>query len=436
MGRGPKYLADWKADYQRKFRTVEELAQLIESHTVVFSHGWISEPFTLMRAIQKRVGELEDVEWHVNNTFEPYYDDTEEHIRYVHWGVSDAARKNVQNGIGSYVPSHFYQVAARDTRDLDIDYALITVSPPDENGFMTFGVAVSHIRSIVDNAKIVIAQVNPNAPRVCGNSRIHISEIDYICEAEEPLLELPYVAPDKNAEQIASYISEYIENGSTIQLGIGKIPNAVASFLKDKRDLGVHSEMFTDSMMELMELGVITNARKSIDKYKAVATFTGGSKKLYKWVDNNPFVEFHPVSYVNNANVIAQQHKLVSINASLSIDLTGQCCSESIGLRQHSGTGGQVDFNIGAGMNPESKAFIAVNSTANTKNGRVSTIVPFHPGSFVTTSRNDVEYIVTEYGVARMRGKSIKQRVEQLINIAHPDYRDELRFEAKKLHFI
>lgn len=436
MGRGPKYLADWKSEYNRKLRSVDEIAEMIESHTVIFSHGWISEPFTLMRAIQKQVNRLEDVEWHVSNTFEPYYDDTEEHIRYVHWGVAEAARKKVQSGIGTYVPGHFYQIAARDTRDMNIDYTLLTVSPPDENGFMTFGVTVSHIRTLVDQARLVIVQVNNNAPRVCGNARIHVSEVDFICEADEPLIELPYVEPDEKAQTIASYISEYIEDGSTIQLGIGKIPNAVASFLKDKKDLGVHSEMFTESMMDLMELGVINNTKKSVDRYKAVATFTGGSKKLYKWVDNNPFVEFHPVSYVNNPYVIAQQHKLISINASLSIDLSGQCCSEAIGLRQHSGSGGQVDFNLGAGMNPESKAFIAINSTANTKDGIVSTIVPFHPGGFITTSRNDVEYIVTEYGVAKMRGRSMRQRAEQLINIAHPDFRDELRAEAKRLHFI
>lgn len=435
MGRGPRFLVDWKSEYRKKLHSVEDTAAVIQSNTRIFSHGWISDPHTLMQAIAARKDELTGIEWCSNNSFEPYMDLTGEHFSYNQWSVGAGGRRDLQRGIGTYTVMHFWQTA-RELREIEVDYALLTVSEPDENGFMSFGATVSLARALIDRAKTVIVQVNPNVPYVCGDAHVHVSEVDYICEAEDPLTELPYVEPSENAKTIAAYISEFIEDGSTIQLGIGKVPNAIASFLVDKHDLGVHSEMFTESMMDLVERGVITNSKKSMHKYRSVATFTGGSKKLYKWVENNPFVQFHPVEYVNNPNVIAQQHKLVSINTSLSIDLSGQCCSEAIGLRQHSGVGGQVDFNLGAGMNPESKAFIAINSVAETKNGRVSAIVPFHAGGFISTSRNDVEYIVTEYGVARMRGRSMRERAEQLIAIAHPDFREELRAEARRLLFI
>ena len=436
--RYPRYIGNWKDEYRNKLRSMTEIADMIQSNTRIFSAGWGGDPIALIKAISERRETLENVEFCSNNSLglpfnEPRNDG---HLLNNQWFLGSGARREIQAGPGSYTPHHFGK-QTRDMEGLEIDYGIMYVSPPDSHGFMSFGTMTAYSRYLVDHAKIVVVQVNEKMPFIYGDTLVHVSEVNYICEGNEPLLTIPVIPTNEKSEAIAGFIDEFIEDGSTIQLGIGGIPNAVAKLLAHKHDLGIHSEMFTESIIDLMESGAVNNCQKSSHRYRSVACFAGGSERLYNWLNYNHFVEFYPVSYTNDPVVIAKQNKMVSINATLSVDLSGQACSESIGPKQYSGVGGQMDFNLGAGMCPDGKAFLVVNSTAKTKEGIVSTIVPtLEKGSFISTTRNDVDFIVTEYGVAKMRGKSMRQRAEQLISIAHPDFRAELRKEAEKLFFI
>lgn len=417
---------------------MQDAAKLIKSKTRIFSAGWAGDPESIIKALAARKHELEDVEFCSNNSLKLAFNEPENdgHIHNNQWFVGPGARKDIQDGNGTYTVHHLSKME-RDMTGLPIDYGMMMVSPPDKYGFMSFGVMVCYSRFLVENAKTVIVQVNGNMPYVRGDSLVHISEVDYVCEDHCPVLTIPLIPVNEKSKAIAEYINPYIEDGDTIQLGIGAIPNSVGKLLAAKHDLGIHSEMITEGAMELIELGAVNNSRKTMHKYKSIGTFAGGSEKLYKWLDNNPFVEFYPASYVNDPYIIARQHKLISINATLSVDLAGQASSESIGTKQYSGVGGQMDFNMGAGLCPGGQAFMVLNSTANTKNGVVSTIVPSFPqGTFVTTGRNDTDMVVTEYGIAKLRGKSLRERANALINIAHPDFRAELKAEARRLNFI
>ncbi|NLB53970.1 MAG: acetyl-CoA hydrolase/transferase family protein [Syntrophomonadaceae bacterium] len=438
MYRPPTFLSDWKNDYYKKLLSVDDAAKLIKSGTHIFSAGWAGDPDALINAISARSSELEDVVFCSNNSLrlafnEPHNDG---HIRNNQWFVGPGARKDIQDGNGTYTV-HNLSKMERDMAGLPIDYGIMMVSPPDKYGFMSFGVMVCYARYLVENARTVIVQVNENMPYVRGDSLVHISEVDHVCEDHSPIATIPLIPVNERSKAIAEFINPYIEDGSTIQLGIGAIPNSVGKLLAEKHDLGVHSEMITEGVMELIESGAVNNSRKTMHKYKSIGTFAGGSERLYKWLDNNPFVEFYPAHYVNDPYIISRQPKLVSINATLSVDLAGQACSESIGPRQYSGVGGQMDFNLGAGLCPGGQAFMVLNSTANTKEGVISTIVPTFPrGTFVTTNRNDIDHVVTEYGVAKLRGKSLRERTNALISIAHPDFRAELKAEALKMNFI
>jgi len=292
--------------------------------------------------------------------------------------------------------------------------------------------SVGYEKDLISVAKTVILEINPNLPRTYGDTHVHISEVDYIVEHEAPLVEVQPIEPSEEEKAIGQYVAELIEDGSTIQLGIGGIPNAIAKFLMNKKDLGVHTEMFTDGMVDLAEAGVVTGRKKTIWRGKMVGNFALGTKKLYNFVNENLAVEFQPGRVTNDPRVIAKNYKMVSVNTALQIDLTGQVVSESIGHIQYSGTGGQNDTAIGAQMSPGGKSIIALRSTA--KNGTISTIVPvLPPGAKVTLLRADVDYVVTEYGVAHLKARSIRERVRQLISIAHPDFREELRREAERL---
>ena len=435
--RAPRYMEDWQQVYRDKLRDVEEVAGLIESNTRIFSAGWSGDPISLIRAISDRRAHLEQVEFCSNNSLGLPFNEPENdgHILNNQWFLGRGARQAVQRH-GTYTPHHFSK-QTRDMAGLEIDYGIMLVSPPDSHGFMSFGTMAAYSRYLVDHARTVIVQVDENQPYLYGDTLVHVSEVDYICEANDPILTIPVVPVNEQSSAIAQYISELIEDGSTLQLGIGAIPNAIAKLLVDKHDLGIHSEMFTENIIDLMEAGAVNNSLKTMHRFKSVACFAGGSEKLYRWLNRNPFVEFYPVAYTNDPVVVSRQRKMVSINATMSVDLSGQACSESIGPKQYSGVGGQMDFNLGASMCPDGKAFLVVNSTAKTKDGVVSTIVPMlRQGSFVSTSRNDIDYVVTEYGVAKLRGKSIRQRAEALIGIAHPDFRGELRREANRLLFI
>lgn len=439
MNRPPIYISNWQDMYKQKLIGVQDAAKLITSGTRIFSAGWAGDPDAVISAIADRSNELENVEFCSNNSLKLAFNEPENtgHIKNNQWFVGRGARQDIQMGQGTYTVHHFSKME-RDMKGLPIDYGIIMVSPPDKYGFMSFGVMVAYSRFLVENSKTVILQVNENMPYVYGDSLVHISQVDYVCEANTPLQTIPAVPVNEKSKAIAEYIEPFIEDGATLQLGIGAIPNSVGKLLANKRDLGIHSEMITEGMKELIEIGAVNNSKKTTHKYKSVGTFAGGScQEFYDWLDHNPFVEFYPAAYVNDPHVIAKQHKQISINATLSIDLSGQASSESIGPKQYSGVGGQVDFILGAGMSQGGQSFLVLNSTVNTKNGMISTIVPYFPqGTFVSTSRNDIDMVVTEYGVAKLRGKSIKERAIALINIAHPDFRKELKAEAKKLNFI
>jgi itaconate CoA-transferase len=313
--------------------------------------------------------------------------------------------------------------------------ALIQVSRVDRHGYMSFGVSVDTSRAAVESADLVIAEVNAHMPRVHGDAWVHVSEVDAIVEHDAPLIELP--APPARAEDAAmgQIIAEMIPNGATIQLGIGGIPNALAKYLMQHRDLGIHTEMFVDAMVDLIEAGVVDGGRKTVHRRKAIFTFAAGSQRTYAFLDDNPAVEAHPVSYTNHPANIALNDDLFSVNSTIEIDLTGQCCSESMGTAQWSGTGGQHDFARGAFDSRGGKSIIAFYSTA--KNGEVSRVVPtLSAGAVVTTPRTEVHWVVSEHGAACLKGKSTAERARALIGLAHPRFRDELSAAARKLRYL
>jgi 4-hydroxybutyrate CoA-transferase len=359
------------------------------------------------------------------------------HIRYETFigspGMKAGFWEGLFHGRADVVPTYFSTVE-RDIREghYPIDVAMLSLSRPDKHGWCSFGLSVDYQRTAANAAKLVIAQVNDQMPRTHGECFIHVSELDAIVEVSEPLAVSPMPPIGPAEEAIGEYIASMVNDGDTIQAGIGKIPNAVMKALMGKKDLGVHSELFTTSMMDLAEAGVLTGKRKTLHPNVSVATFAQGTPELYDWIDDNPSVQFFPVEYVNNPYVIAQNANLVSVNSCVEVDLFGQVAAETIGFKQLSGAGGQVDFVRGATMSRGGKSIIAINSTA--AHGTVSKIkMSLTPGSIVTTSRNDVMYVVTEYGIAHLRGKTNQERARALINIAHPDFREQLRDEYQQL---
>jgi len=425
---------NWQEEYKRKLVSAEVAVKSINSgDRVVVAHA-CGEPQVLIDALVKRAPELENVEIvHMVAMGKAEYCKPEMagHFRHNSLFVGATTREAVNQGRADYTPCFFSEIP-RLFREgyLPVDVALIQVSPPDKHGFCSLGISVDYTKTAAENARIVIAQVNRYMPRTLGNSFMHISQFNYLVEADIPLIELPRPQISEVEEQIGQNVSKLIEDGSTLQLGIGAIPDAVLMFLKEKKDLGIHTEMFSDGVVELYEAGVITNQRKTIHKGKMVATFLMGTKRLYDFVNDNPVVEMHTVDYTNDPYIIGRHEKMVSINSALQVDLTGQVCADTIGLRQFSGVGGQVDFVRGTSRSPGGKSIIAMPSTAG--NGKFSRIVAFlDQGAAVTTSRNDVHYIVTEYGIADLRGKTLRQRAKALIEIAHPQFREELWKEVK-----
>ncbi|MFA5896698.1 MAG: GNAT family N-acetyltransferase, partial [Thermoplasmata archaeon] len=350
--------------------------------------------------------------------------------------IGPNVRDAVQEGRADYTPIFLSEIPRLfETGRVPIDVALIQVSPPDRHGYCSYGVSVDVVKPAAENASLVIAEVNEQMPRTLGDSFVHVDDIDFLVPVDYAILETTHPQPDEVARNIGRHIANLIEDGSTLQMGIGTIPDSVLLSLRDKKDLGIHTEMFSDGMMALVELGVITNMKKSIHKGKVIASFCMGSKRLYDFVDNNPFIEFHPNSHTNDPFVIAQNDKMVSINSALEVDLTGQVCADSLGTYFYSGIGGQVDFVRGAARSKGGKPIIALPSTA--QDGQVSRIVPqLKPGAGVVTSRGDVHYIVTEWSVAYLHGRTIRERALALISIAHPKFRPELIREAKRLKYI
>jgi 4-hydroxybutyrate CoA-transferase len=432
----------WLAKYQSRLTTAEKAVEAIQSGMRVFLTGNCSVPQKLLGALTARADDLQDVEivqvLTVGNA--PHADPAMEgHLRINTLFISPNVRHAVHEGRADFTPVLLSEVPLLFKDEvLPLDVVLTQVSPPDEHGFCSLGIEAGLVKTPSQVARIVIAEVNERMPRTLGDSFIHFSKIDYAVPVDYPLAELPMGETNDLSMKIGEHIAELIEDGSTMQMGIGAIPDAVLNFLSDKKHLGVHTELFSDGVMRLIEEGVITNEKKTLHNGKIVAGFILGSQRLYNFVDDNPIVELHPTEYVNDPFVIAQNDRMVSINSAIEIDLTGQVCADSIGPRLYSGVGGQLDFVYGAARSKGGKPIIALPSTASPNNGdTISRIVPMlKQGAGVVTTRNHVHYVATEYGVVQLYGKTIKQRARALISIAHPDFRDELERQAGELNFL
>lgn len=431
---------DWKKIYNSRLCTAEEAVKSIKSgDRVAFAHA-VAEPAILVDAMVANAEAYKDVEvCHMVTLGKGAYSKPEmkEHFRFNGWFTSPATRDSIAQGHGDFTPVFFHEVPNYIRKGIfDIDVFMVMVSPPDEHGYCCVGVSCDYTMQGIESSKIVLAEVNDQVPVVFGDTFVHVSKIDKFVETSHPLFELGLPKIGEVELAIGKHCAELVDDGSTLQLGIGAIPDAVLQSLKDKKDLGIHSEMISDGVVDLFEAGVVNNSKKGLNKNKMIVTFLMGSKRLYDFARENPAIEMRTVDYVNNPVVVAQNTNLVCINSCLAVDFMGQVVSDSIGTKQFSGVGGQVDFVRGAAMSLDGKgkAIIAMPSVANKKDGSmVSKITPFiDHGAAVTTSRQDVDYIVTEYGIAELKGKTLKDRARNLINIAHPDFREELKVEFEK----
>ena len=434
-------MADYREIYANKLTTAEEAAGRVQDGWLIGMDAAVAAPPALVSAIAARAarGEISGVKIDTLldvYPFEFYADDSlNGRFNGSSWFSSAGARKAVNGGWGDFMPAYYRDIPGDIQRLYDHDVYITEVSPMDKHGYFSMGTVGSLSEASIDKAKRIFVVVNDKQPRAVCAQQIHISQVDAIIEDSHDLAVLPPTKIDEISATIGGYIAEQIPDGACIQLGIGAIPDATAIALKSKHDLGIHTEMFTDSMVELIACGAVNNSKKQIHRGKTVTTFAFGSKRIYDYIDDNPAIEILPVNYVNDPAVICKNDNMISINAAVEVDLWGQVCAESIGTRHLSGTGGQVDFVRGACQSKGGKSFIAFTSTA--KGGTISKIQPIlTPGALCTTSKNDVDYIVTEYGIAQLRGLSLSKRVKNLISIAHPDFRDELTFEAKKRGMI
>ncbi len=432
-------MSSWKEIFQQKRTDVQDALSHIRSGNRIFIGSACGEPQHLVRELAKRANELMDIEViHLLTMGKASY--TKErfdgHFRLKAFFIGDSVREAVGQGRADLTPTRLSEIPRLFlSGQILLDAALIQVSPPDEHGFMSYGISVDITKPAAESARIVIAQVNKQMPRTLGDSFIHVSRATYIVDHDEPILEVPPTDRDEVFERIGHHIARLIDDGATIQTGIGRIPNAVLAALIDKNDLGVHTEMFTDSLIDLVESGAVTNQRKTLHPGKIIASFCMGSPGLYKFVHNNPLVEFHPSQYTNDPYVISQNRNMISINGAIEVDLTGQVCADSLGYVLYSGLGGHQDFVRGAARSQGGKPIVALPSTA--RECQASRIVShLAEGAGVVTSRGDVHYVVTEYGVAYLHGKSIRERAMALINIAHPDFRSELLAAAKRRHYV
>ena len=422
--------------YQEKLITIPEAVSKVKSNQKVVTAMAASEPQGLLHELENRSDELENVNI-VSCLMMGDYNFLEPEMRGTFlnetWFYGPADRENHKHGNVTYIPNNLHEAGMKKLENDDLNIFWGTATPMDENGFFSLSLGLTYEKMMIeDENTMVVLEINENLPWTLGDTQVHISQVDHLVENTSPLIEVPPIEPGEEEKKIGEYVAEMIEDGSTLQLGIGGIPNAIAHSLKDKNDLGVHTEMFTDGMVDLFKKGAITNQKKTLWKGKMVGTFAMGTKKLYDFIDTNLAVEFQQGNVTNDPCIIGQNHKMVSVNTALQVDLTGQVCSEAIGNKHYSGTGGQVDTHRGAQRSEGGKGIIALRSTA--KGGEISTILAELPaGSKVTLGRNDIDYIVTEYGVAHLKGKSIRDRVDAMINIAHPDFRDELRKKANEI---
>ena len=429
----------WRESYKEKITTPKEAVRAVKSGDRIFLTGNCSVPKKILGALVDRAHELQDVEINQALTIgsaDYVSPEMKGHLRVNTMFISHNTREAVHAGRADFTPvllSEFPLLFKNN--HLPVDVAFVHLSPPDEHGYFSFGVEVGLSKSPAESAQIIIAEVNEKMPRTLGDSFIHVSAIDHIVPVNYPLPELPMGGgePSETVATIAGHIAELIPDQATMQMGIGAIPDAVLEYLYDKKDLGIHTELFSDGVIDLVEAGVITNAAKNIHPGKITAGFILGTDRLYKWVHNNPLIEFHRTEYVNDPFVISQNDRAVAINSAIEVDLTGQICADSIGTRLYSGVGGQLDFIYGASRSKEGVPIIALPSTARDFSRIVTTL---KEGAGVVTTRNHVHYVVTEYGVADLYGKTIRERAQALINIAHPRFRDQLTREAEELNYI
>jgi 4-hydroxybutyrate CoA-transferase len=425
---------NWKNDYKKKLCSFSEAVSHIKSgDRVVVTHA-TGEPSALLDAMVENAARYTDVEIvHMVAMGKAKYcqPGMEKHFKHNSLFLGGSTRKAIEEGRGDFTPVFFSEIPNLLRTKLHPNVVLLHLSPPDEHGFCSFGVSVDYTKPAAEIADIRIAQINKQMPRTMGDSFIHVSKLDYIVEHDAPLIELAPPDISDVERKIGENCASLIRDGDTLQLGIGAIPDAVLLFLKDKKDLGIHSEMFSDGVVELVEAGVVTNRRKTLLPGKSVVAFLMGTRRLYDYVHDNPEVQMMPVDYVNNPAVIAQNDNLVSINSCVQVDLFGQVVSTSVGPRQISGVGGQVDFVRGANISRNGRTLMAKPSTA--QGGKASKIVSLiDTGAAVTTSRYDVNYVVTEYGVAQLKFKTLRERAHELIGIAHPDFRPALMEEFEK----
>ncbi len=429
----------WEMEYKKRLRTADEALQCVKSGMRVYIQPGCAEPETLVEALMRRAPDVSNVEIVHMMTMgcAPYVaPEMAGHFRHNAVFIGANVRAAINDGRADYTPIYLSEIEGLfESGQMPIDVALIEVSPPDSHGFCSFGVGVDTTLTAARVAKHVVAQVNDYMPRTYGDSFIHVDDINAFVESSRPLCALKKPIVTDLQVAIAKNVAALIEDGAVLQTGIGGIPDAVLPMLMDRKDLGVHSELVSDGVIPLIEAGVLTGARKNFKPRKIILGFALGTKKLFDFMDNNPIFEFHPTEYTNDPVLIVRNDNMVAINSEIQVDLTGQVCSDSIGSTFYSGIGGQVDFLRGATRSKGGKPIIAISSTA--KKGKISRIVPMlDPGAGVVTSRGLVRYIVTEYGVAYLHGKSIRERAKALIEIAHPDFRAELYEYCEKTKWL
>jgi len=426
----------WMETYRSRITTPERATALVRSRERVFVGSGAAVPQSLVGALLARAPELLEVELlHIltmggTDYSRPEYDG---HFRHNALFTGHNAREAVNSGRADFVPIFLSEIPATLRAGLRPDVALIQVAPPDEHGFCSFGVSVDVVKPAAQAARTVVAEVNDRMPRTLGDSFIHVSKLAAVVEVSRPVFVLNHDPFDDVSRAIGRNVADLIEDGATLQMGIGAIPDAVLSFLHEKHHLGIHTEMFSDGVMELVEKGVVTSEKKALHAGKIISSFLMGSQRLYDFVDNNPLIELHPSDYTNDPFLVARNSKMTAINSAIAVDITGQVCADSIGTLQFSGIGGQVDFVRGAARSEGGRPIIALPATA--KAGKVSRIVPvLDPGSGVVTSRGDVHWVVTEFGAANLHGLNLRQRARALVGLAHPDFRGALEKAAKDRH--
>lgn len=430
---------DFRQEYQSKLIAVDKALEMVESDTDICVSLAAAEPMEFMNRLHEVAHRVQNVDvlTCLNMGDYKFMSDPsmKGHFTNAAWFYTAALRKDHPLGTTSYIPNHTHRAAADRLTWRKPHIFVGSSAPMDKHGYLNISLSAAYEREFIEKADIVILEVNENYPATNGDTAIHLRDVDFVYESNRPVPNFPYAPITDKDKIIGQYIADLVEDGATIQLGIGGIPNAVGLALKDKKELGIHTELLTEAMIDLYEEGVITNSRKTINKGKFVTTMALGTQRLYKFIDKNPGVLVLRGSYINDPKIIAQNYKMTSINTTLEIDLTGQCASESLGHVQFSGTGGQSDTARGAQESEGGKSIIALYSTYHNKKAKeeISKIVPFlTTGAGISLQRNDVDYVVTEYGVAPLRGRTLKERVKNLIAIAHPDFRTELRMEAEK----